>query len=103
VYVNGLDQINFPSNYLIFKVREQPMDKRKKSVSRTDIMFIILTPVQYIFIIYNSTNHCTVLTLLLHIITYDLLLHVSTLIRHLQGALRARHEGHEVVGRIINK
>ena len=36
--------------------------------------------------IYNSTNYCTILILLLHIITYDLLLHVSTLIRLLQGA-----------------
>ena len=36
--------------------------------------------------IYNSTNYCTVLILLINIITYDLLLHVSTLIRHLQGA-----------------
>ena len=38
------------------------------------------------FFIYNSTNYCTTLLL---IITYDLLLHVSTLICHLQGALRA--------------
>ena len=50
---------------------------------------VILTPVPYIFIIYNSTNYCTILILLLHIITYDLLLHVSMLIRHLQGALCA--------------
>jgi hypothetical protein len=41
----------------------------------------------YIYI-HNSTNYYTILILLLHIITYDLL-HVSTLIRHLQGALRA--------------
>ena len=40
-------------------------------------------------IIYNSNNYCTILILLLHIITYDLLLHVSTLIRHFQGAFCA--------------
>ena len=46
----------------------------------------ILTPLTCIFTIYNSINHCTILILQLHIITYDLLLHVSTLIHHLQGA-----------------
>ena len=49
----------------------------------------ILTPVPCIYIIFNSTNDCTILILLLHIITYYLLLHVSTLIRHLQGAFCA--------------
>ena len=44
---------------------------------------LTLTPVPCIFIIYNSARYCTIL------ITYDLLLHVSTLIRHLQGALHA--------------
>ena len=44
---------------------------------------IILTTVLCIFIIYNSTNDCTILLLL---ITYNFLLHVSTLILHLQGA-----------------
>jgi hypothetical protein len=29
----------------------------------------------------------------MHIITYDLILRVSTLLRHLQGVLRAKHEG----------
>ena len=31
--------------------------------------------------VFNSTSDCTILILLLHIITYDVLLHVSTLIR----------------------
>ena len=39
----------------------------------------------FLLFIY-STNYCTILILLLHIVTYDLLLHVSTLIRHLQRA-----------------
>ena len=49
----------------------------------------IMTPVQCIFIIYNSTKFCKLLIILLHIIIYDLLLHVSKLIRHLQGAFCA--------------
>ena len=39
--------------------------------------------------IFNLTNDCTILILLLYTITYDLLLHVSTLLRHLQGAFCA--------------
>ena len=39
--------------------------------------------------IYNSTNDCTILIFLLRIVTYDLLLHVSALIRRLQGAICA--------------
>ena len=38
----------------------------------------ILKPVPCISIIYNTTNHSTILIIQLHIITYDLLLHVST-------------------------
>ena len=38
----------------------------------------------FLLFTYNSTNDCTISILLLHIVTYDSLLHVSTLIRHLQ-------------------
>jgi hypothetical protein len=40
----------------------------------------------YLYYLYNSTNHYTILILL---ITYDLLLHVSTLICQRQGASSA--------------
>ena len=49
-------------------------------------LIFILTPVPCTSVIFNSTNDCTILILLLHIITHDLLPHVSTLMRHLQGA-----------------
>ena len=49
----------------------------------------ILTPARCSFIIYNWTNCCTILILELHIITYDLLLHISTLMCHLLWAFPA--------------
>ena len=59
----------------------------KKNILVTLGLFSYLDTIPCISVMFNSTNYCTILILLLHIITYDLLLHVSTLIRHLQGAL----------------
>ena len=50
---------------------------------------IILTPVPCISIVFNSNSDWTILILLLYMITYVLLLHVSTLIRHLNGTFCA--------------
>ena len=63
--------------------------KWSSTMHGTNNIKFILTPVPCIFFIYNSTNYCTILIFELHIITYDLFLHVSTLIRHHQGTLRA--------------
>ena len=54
----------------------------------------------FIFI-NNSTNYCTILILQLHTITYDLLLQVSTLIRHLQVALYAWLKLHTLQGTCV--
>ena len=78
--------ITLPIATSITKIEEKNI-KYASIARKEDITLKKLTTIPSIFIIYNSTKYCTILILQLHIITYDLLLHVSTLMRHLQGAL----------------